>query len=187
MPRNRYHAKAIKQTMRFNGVLIGCTDTAFAMCVDAETLGGCRVTERYVRSLSNESHPDPKSPGLNLDQLSQVAQKLRVDFRSRKGANRAALIESLNNNKRVVAQLWYAGIGGTPIGHAVYVEQVRDGNARIVDPIKGKYEWIDQTRLFDAMRTFADKAGLNEGLLWGETRACPWISTDQKPQGGTDK
>lgn len=181
MSRARYHAAPIQQKLRFQGHLIGCTDTAFAMAVDAATLGGCIVTEALVRKLSNENHPDPESPGLNLGQLEDVADKLHVEFTAMRGNNRAQMAAALRNNRRVVAQLWYAGIGGTPIGHAVYVELITDsGKARIVDPMKGRYEYIDQERLFSAMRTFAAKVGV-EGLMYGQTRSTQWLSANQKP------
>lgn len=181
--RVRYRPTALKQKLRFEGVLIGCTDTVFAMLVDATTLGGCRVTEAQVRNLSDESHPDPNSPGLNLAQLEVVARKLHVAFKSRKGSNRAELLDSLSINKRVLAQLWYAGIGGTNIGHAIYIERQTAGNMLdIVDPIKGKRETMPQHRVFEAMETFARKNGLASGLFWGETRATQWMSTNQKAQ-----
>ena len=129
------------------------------------------------------------SPGLNLDQLEQVAQKLRVQFFKVTGGSRARLLTSLAANKRVVAQLWYAGIGGTPIGHAVYVEKVTGKAprrmARIVDPMKGVYSTVGFDRLCDAMDTFARKAGVPDGMLWGETRPTLWESTNQRPQGGS--
>ena len=182
MARSRYHAKPIKQTLKFNGKLIGCTDTSFAMCVDAATLGGCIVTEKYVRSLSSEAKPDPESPGLNLDQLEGVAQKLRVEFTKVKGGSRANFKVHLRQNRRIVAQLWYAGIGGTPIGHAVYVESISaKGMARIVDPMKGVYSLVPEGRLFDAMETFAKKAGVPKGLLYGATRGTQWLSANQAP------
>lgn len=177
----RYHAKPIKQKLRLNGVLIGCTDTAFAMLVDAATLGGVVVTEAQVRGLSTEAKPDPISPGLNLQQLEGVAARLRIDFESMKGQSWDTLEAGLRQNRRVVAQLWYADIGGGNIGHAVYLEQLRGDKARIVDPIKGAYEFIATARLKAGMKEFALRNGLTTGLYWGRSRPTPWLSLNQKP------
>lgn len=181
--RKRYSPKPLQQTLSFEGKLIGCTDTAFAMCVDAETIGGVRVSEATVRGLSDEAHPDPNSPGLNLDQLEDVARKLHVGFTSQKGKGWAALVESLMTNHRLVAQLWYADLGGSKIGHAVYVEQLLSGKALIVDPMKGKPQWVPSATLRKAMLSFAVRAGVKGGgLFYGQTDRTPWIARNQTRQ-----
>lgn len=182
MSRERYHAEAQRQRLTFEGHLIGCTDTSFAMLADAATLGGVIVDEATVRRLSGETNPDPRSPGLNLGQLGTVANKLRIAFDIRTGDTWADLLDELRNNARVVAQLDYAVLGGGDIGHAVYVEQVRKGRARIVDPIVGEYAWISADRLHRAMRSFAKRAQLADGLYWGASRRTPWVSDEQGPQ-----
>lgn len=180
MARARYHPAAIRQTERFNGKLIGCTETSFAMAVDAATLGGLIVTEAQVRELSNERHPDPASPGLNQAQLVQVANRLHVKYVNMTDHNRNELIDAINQNRRVVAQLWYKAIGGTDIGHAIYIDRAARGKFYGVDPIKGKYGIWTYDAVFHGMRIFADKAGVN-GLLWGMTRPTQWLSSNQKP------
>lgn len=181
--RSRYHAAPIRQTLRdTRGRLIGCTDTAFAMAVDAATLGGVIVTESQVRKLSTEPVPDPESPGLNLGQLVGVAGKLRIGFADRTGDPWGDLVRELDRNARVVLQLWYPGIGGPAIGHAVYVEQVRDSRMRLVDPMQGRYAWMGEARVHKAARAFAERTGLATGVRWGVTRRTPWISDDQRPQ-----
>lgn len=186
--RYRYHARPLKQTMRDDyGKLIGCTDTSFAMLVDATTTGGMTVTERIVRALSNEplSNLDPLSPGLNLGQIDAVARKLRVEFDVRTGDGWAAIEAASNENRPILAQLWYADLGGSAIGHAVYLEQLRIRNgkqyARIVDPMKGAYEFVEAAKLRTAMKSFATRAGLQQGLLWGSGRSVPWLSANQEP------
>lgn len=190
MGRRRYHAKGQKQKLRFAGALIGCTDTSFAVGVDGATLGGVIVTEQEVRRLSDETKPDPASPGLNLSQLAAVARKLNVDFANNTGGLWSQLETTLANNALVVAQLWYADIGGTPIGHAVLVEQIRpDGKrqrARIMDPMVGEWAWIDADKLQHAMQHFARMTGLTRGLRYGSFRRAPWISDDQAPQRDGD-
>ncbi len=183
--RKRYRPKALKQTLRFEGKLYGCTDTAFAMCVDAATLGGERVTEAEVRALSNEANPNPDSPGLNLNQLEAVARKLHVEFTSMAGHSWADLVAALRANRRVVAQLWYPDLGGGAIGHAVYVDHQYKGNSLIVDPVKGKFTIVPNKTLLKAMQSFATRGGLKTGLYWGVTRATPWMSVNQKGQSAS--
>jgi hypothetical protein len=181
MARLRYHAKPRKQHLTFNGKLIGCTDTVAAMLVDAATLGGCLVTEADIRDLSNETHPDPASPGLNLGQIKAVMVKLHIGFTARIGGTRAEWANALTSNHRILLQIWYSGIGGTDIGHAVYCEQVSGDRVRIVDPMKGIYSWVLRADLWHAAEMFAQKAGVQSGMMWGETRRTPFISSDQSP------
>lgn len=180
--RKRYTPKALKQALRFEGHLIGCTDTVFAMLVDASTCGGVTVTEAEVRALSNEAHPDPASPGLNLGQLEAVARKLRVPFASMAGHSWAELQAATLVNRRICAQLWYPDLGGGAVGHALYVEKFMKGKAYVLDPVTGKYSWIASATLRKAMQSFATRAGLKSGLYWGQTRQCPWLSINQTRQ-----
>lgn len=184
--RRRYHPKGQKQTLRYAGKLIGCTDTAFAVGVDGATLGAVMVTEAEVRRLSDETRPDPESPGLNLTQLRDVARKLRVDFAPMTGATWAQLVDTLDHNGLVVAQLWYDLIGGTNIGHAVLLQQKRAGKLRVMDPMKGTWAWLEADDVLAAMRKFARMTGVPEGLRWGSFRNAPWISDDQAPQRDGD-
>ena len=149
-----YRPHAIRQALRFDGHLIGCTDTCLAMLTDAATVGGVRVSERTVRGLSDETQPDPKSPGLNLTQLVDVAHKLRIQLTDRTGMTRSVLAHDLTSGRRVIVQLWYAGIGGTAIGHAVYLNQRRKhlGHWQVLmyDPMKSRPRWIAEKRVMDA-------------------------------------
>lgn len=180
--RHRYRPAARRQTLRFAGKLIGCTDTVFAMGVDAATVGALFITEAQVRAMSDEASPDPSSPGLNLGQLDKIAGKLRVEFTPRRGDPWSELVTELDRNAAVVAQLWYADIGGTPIGHAIYLQRVASGRAYGVDPMKGVYGSWAVNDVLRGMRHFADRAGLSTGLLWGAFRPAPWLARDQSPQ-----
>lgn len=179
--RRRYLAHPIRQTLRFDGVLIGCTDTSFAMGVDHSTLGAMIVTEKQVRGLSTEKNPDPKSPGLNLDQLEGVAARLRIDFTNRSGDHWPALIAELDDNAAVVAQLWYGAIGGGNIGHAFYLRSHLNGRVTGVDPVKGVYRSWTDAQVQHAMKVFADRTGLADGLRWGAFRRSPFIHLNQAP------
>ena len=171
-----YRPKQQQQTRRFpaGGPLIGCTETSFAMFVDAVTFGGCLVTEDIVRTLSGEEPPNPASPGLNLDQLETVARKLHVEFTNVTGQGWADVERYLgaSENRRIVAQLWYADIGGGAIGHAFHLQalRVRNGRRQVLanDPMKKAAAWYDADRVRRAMTTFADRTGVpGDGLRFG--------------------
>ena len=177
--RVQYAPKPIRQRLTFQGHLIGCTDTSFAMGADAATLGGLIVSEAQVRALSDEARPDPASPGLNLAQLDRVAWRLHVDFFNRTNDTFPDLLEELDARAPVVAQLWYPGIGGNPIGHALYLRSRSGGRIKGVDPVKGVYGTWPEAQVQQAMRTFADKHNV-AGLLWGAFRRTPWLARNQE-------
>lgn len=158
-------------------VLIGCTDTSFAMFADATTMGGLKITEAQVRYMSGEATPDPQSPGLNIPQLVKVAKKLHIVFLDRTGMGENTVRGYLTNNQKVVAQLWYAGIGGTNIGHAVLLQALgHNGKILLNDPMKTAPEWVDDDRVFDAMKEFARRTKLTSGLRLGVGRKVQKIA-----------
>jgi hypothetical protein len=167
----RYKGAPQKQETRFQGQLIGCTETAFATGVDDVTFGAVIVNERICRKLSGEVPPDPSSPGLNQDQLVGIATQLHIDYSNHTGLNREYVRQVLGNNQRVVAQLWYSGVGGGNIGHAWLLERRRYRKGRwqlqCVDPVPGTRFYYDEDKVFAAMHTFAEKTGLTNGLRWG--------------------
>lgn len=176
-----YRCRSQKQRATFQGKLIGCTETAFAMLVDSQSFGGCLVNEAIVRSLSGEAQPDPASPGLNQKQLVAVARQLHVPYWNASGQTFDDVQRALDANERVVAQLWYAEVGGTPIGHAFYLERrrTRRGVAQIaaVDPMLGKRAWYLESDIRRAMTIFGQKAGLPAGgLLYGHSRPIQYMA-----------
>jgi hypothetical protein len=166
--------RPIKQELRFNGKLIGCTDTCLAMAANAQARGGLHITEAIVRAESGEQHPDPSSPGLNQMQLERVATRLHFDYSDQSGHSWAAFGKAVSARRLVIASLWYADIGGTPIGHAVLVNGRIGKLYAIIDPMKGKQGTVSPTKLHRAMATFADKANWPAGeLIYGVTRVVP--------------
>jgi hypothetical protein len=168
----RYYGTPQQQQTRFQGQLIGCTETSFATGLDDVTFGAIIVDERTCRKLSGETPPDPASPGLNQGQLVKIANQLHVDYTSHVGATRAIVKTLLDNNQRVVAQLWYAGVGGGNIGHAWLLERrkFRQGSwqLKVVDPMPGERFWIAEHRVYEAMESFAERSGLEPvGLYFG--------------------
>jgi hypothetical protein len=62
---------------------VDCTGWGGALCCDAHSQGTIKVTGRQVRLASNEPVPDPRSPGMNVQQVDDAIYKLtggRVDF-----------------------------------------------------------------------------------------------------------
>lgn len=184
-PARIYRPRHQRQRTLYNGKLIGCTETSFAMGVDATTFGGCRVTESICRKLSGEWPPDPNSPGLNIPQLVTIARKLHVPFVDASGGDKDAVKAALDANQRIVAQIWYARIGGTNIGHALLLQARRrrpggiEGYEWLVnDPMKTAEQWIDQERVIVAMNDFAIRTGVpGDGLRWGLfTNKLPYIA-----------
>ena len=158
------------------GALIGCTDTSLAMAIMDTTQDGLVIDEETVRALSGEGRTD-ESPGLNMAQLDKVCGKLHVVFTDATGQTWSQLVAHSNENRRIVAQLWYADIGGSAIGHAVLVEAFRDKGALIIDPMKGQREWISPAKLRKGMETFGAKTGLAAGRLrFGYLRRCTMVA-----------
>ena len=176
-----YKTPSLKQRIVYNGQLIGCTDTSFAMAGNAQACGGLKLTEALVRSLSNEARPDPVSPGLNQDQLVAVARKLHFPYSKGTGDPFTSVLTRLDEGRRVVAQLWYADIGGTNIGHAIFLESRRTDPRGVrwlggVDPIKGRREWFRQSDVERAMEHLGRMYGLPAGdTFHGYTRVVPRV------------
>jgi hypothetical protein len=150
-----------------------------AMFADATTMGGLKVTEAQVRYLSGEAVPDPSSPGLNLPQLVAVSKKLHISLQNRTGSGGDTVKAYVEKNQKVIAQLWYAGIGGTPIGHAVLLQALRDGKFLMNDPMKTAAEWRDADQVISAMKEFATRTGLNTGLRFAVGRQVQKMGVGQ--------
>lgn len=181
--RKRFRPHPQKQALRFEGHLIGCTDTVFAMGLEAATCGAIRVGEAEIRARSDEAHPDPDSPGLNLGQLVKVARSYRVAFRDASGAGWSTLEAELDGNAPAVLQLDYSAIGGNKIGHAIYGFRILRGNVEGVDPMVGRWGHWPVEDVKHGMALFARSSGLDAGLRFGVFRRAPWLSSDQRPQG----
>lgn len=176
-----YKTPSLRQRLVFGGVLIGCTDTSFAMAANAQACGGLAITETIVRSLSGEQNPDPASPGLNQSQLVRVARALHVAYTNASGDDWASLVSRIDAGRRIVAQLWYADIGGSNIGHAIFIESRRTyrGVAQVggVDPIKGRRAWYRASDVRHAMEHFGSMGGLPAGgLYYGYTRPVQLVA-----------
>lgn len=178
-----YRPTHIRQRLRYNLKLIGCTETCLAMYADAVTFGGLSTTEKECRELSGEWPPDTASPGLNLTQVDKVAAKLRIPFTNATGRTWEDVEKALSQegNRRVIAQVWYADLGGTPIGHAILLQGIRQYQGRLQllgnDPMKTAEQWWDPEDVRKAMQSFGVRTGLPLGQLrFGMSDQLPYMA-----------
>jgi hypothetical protein len=149
------------------------------MAIADATMDSVYITEVGVREMSGEwpITAGNKSPGLNQDQLEKVADKLHFRYAKCNGQGWAAVVKALREERRIVAQLWYATIGGGNIGHAVLLEALRGSRILFVDPITAKRGWISATKVRKAMSDLAQIEGLGpDDLFWGKTAPVPLIA-----------
>ena len=165
-----------------------CTAYSAAMAIDRATLGGTLVTGRAVRLASNEPYPDPDSPGLNLQQIVQVAGRWHVDIYNRMRAPWSSVMSMLREGRGIILQGDYDQIPKEFSGqlsfkgdHAVYVNHVSgDGDLYWMDPLR-KAGPIEIPA--DIARKYAEKLarkwGLYPGLAFATTRITPTIAEAQ--------
>lgn len=181
-PARIYRPHHIQQKRTLAGKLIGCTETVFAMLVDAVTFGGIRLSERNVRDLSNEPNPDPASPGLNLTQMSAIAIKIHMPGyvnRTNKGDTWADVRARLNENRRVQASIL---IPGTQTNHSILLQAVRarpggvaGEEVLINNPLDTKERWVTDDWVANAMKAFQNKNG-GSGLWYAYSKKLKYYA-----------
>mgnify|MGYP001568647578 CR=1 FL=1 len=165
-----------------------CTAYSAAMSIDRATLGGTLATGRQVRLASSEPVPDRASPGLNLNQVINVAYKWHVDLEQRTGAPWSSVMAALKGGRGVILQgdadQLPPGINGQ-IGfkgdHAVYVNHVTgDGDLYWMDPLRkaGALEVKEEIARAYAEK-FARATGTYPGIRFATTRVTPTIAVAQ--------
>ena len=164
-----------RQMLTFRGKKIGCTDTCLAMLGNGQALNGMLLTEQIVRDVSGEKNPDPASPGLNQSQLVLAASRLHFTYTDKTGGSWASFGAAVTARRLVVAQLWYAVIGGTAIGHAVLVIGRNDSGSYVyIDPMTGIARTATPTTFHKAMSAFSVRTGLPATKLrFGVSRPVP--------------
>lgn len=165
-----------------------CTAYACGMALDRATLGGTHATGRQVRLASSEPYPDKESPGLNLNQVINVAFKWHVDLTSRYGAPWGSLVSALKSGRGLILQGDYDQIPAEFSGqlsfkgdHAVFVNHVSgDGDLYWLDPLreKGAVE-IPAIVARRYGEKLAKKWGIYPGLAFCTTRITPNVSEAQ--------
>jgi hypothetical protein len=166
-----------------------CTAYSAAMAIDRATLGGTIATGRQVRLASSEPTPDRDSPGLNLNQVINVAFKWHVDLDSRYGAPWSSLIAALKSGRGLILQGDYdqipAGFSGQLSfkgDHAVFINHVTgDGDLYWMDPLREKGAVEIKASVARAYaEKLAKKWGIYPGLAFATTRITPTIAVAQK-------
>ena len=166
-----------------------CTAWSCSMAIDRATMGGTQITGRQVRLASNEPIPDPSSPGLNLNQVVNVAFKLHVELENRTGAPYSAMVAALREGRGVILQGDYDQIPAEYSGqltfkgdHAVYLNHLDNTGKRVwwMDPInrKGGF-YIPLTVARAYAEDFAKAVKRYPGLLFATTRPTPKLDVAQ--------
>lgn len=164
---------------RFN-----CSAYVGEMLFRDETLGGVYITGEQIRALSTEPKPDPKSPGLNIDQIVKVARVLRVDMGDRTGKPWTQLVADMTEGARIMAQIDYKTLGvyrAQPgdFGHAICIVSMHSNGLSVwaSDPLAPAPRWYPVNVIEQAMTVFARQTGIKApGLRYGRSRIVPRIA-----------
>jgi hypothetical protein len=184
------HQRQITPADRYGGV--NCTACSAAMAIDRATLGAVYVTGGTIRARSNEPIPDPKSPGLNLPQVVNVAFKLQSKaepkgadewLENRAGAPWSALMRALREFRGVVLQGDYDQLPpafscqkSMKGDHAVYVNHVSgDGDLYVMDPLCKSAREVPEAVMRAYAEKFARTVGRYPGVLFATTRTTSLV------------
>lgn len=177
-----YHKHMTQKVTSDPNWAVNCTAYCAAMMLTDATLGGMKITGRIVRALSNEPRPDPKSPGLNLTQIIDVARTLYVPITNRTGEPWSAIEAALREGRRVMLGVEYDELGryqeqkAGSFDHAMLLirasEAVKD-HTRASDPLARESRAYPDEVLQRAARAFARRTGQEKGLRWAATRIIP--------------
>jgi hypothetical protein len=165
---------------------VNCTAYCGAMMADDITLGGLLgVSGAVVRAASDEPHPDPASPGLNLQQVDTAIRKAyRVSIANQTGKSWSSLAALLRSRHRILLQIDYASLGGYraqangDFGHAIVLVEFRDGGKLIYasDPLASTARLYPAAIIQKAATVFAHNTGLASGLWFANSRAIPVLA-----------
>jgi len=165
---------------------VNCMAYAGAMVINDATLGGeFGVTGQNVRKYSDEPNPDPGSPGLNIQQIVNVARdRYRVNLANRIGNDWNTMLHELQSGsgRRIFAAIEYKELGddrcqaGGDFAHAIVIVRSSPNALLVSDPLCSTAKWISKTRVNAAMVAMAKTTGHGPGYLWwGMTRPIPRI------------
>lgn len=162
-----------------------CGAYSTAVLVDYATIGGVKVSGKYVRSLTDEAVPDPASPGLSIPQLVAAAKKLNVELTDRSGLPWSSLVDAVRGGRGVLINVLYealpidyrAQLAPAVGGHAMAITQLDpEGNRGLVyDPLRGKPLWIPLAALSVGAVSWAKKLG-SGGVIYATTRVVPKVA-----------
>jgi len=162
-----------------------CSAYSAAMLINDATLGGLLgITGRYVREHSSEPIPDPQSPGLNIQQIIGVSNRLRVQITDKTGRPWSELVAALEEGRRVGLQLDYGELPGASkcqargdFGHMIVIAKVREDGVGMPgsDPLCSGVRVYRASELRHAAEVFARATGINSGVRWCTTRRIPVV------------
>lgn len=132
---------------------MNCTAYAAAMAGDFDTCGVTVLTGEQVRALSDEPHPDPASPGLNLAQVDAALNHRGIDLEVRYRLPWDDFARKINKGEGAILQIDYGPIADSRFdagrgfrgGHAMFVppgwgvmDPLADGRALNVYQYQGE-------------------------------------------------
>ena len=158
-----------------------CTAWSAAFAIDRATLGGVKVTGRQVRLASSEPIPSPSSPGLNLQQVADVAAKWHVDLNYRLGSF-IDVLAALAAFRGVILQGDYDQMGTWSCqpsfkgDHAVFLNSLDTAGTRALtyDPLCAAYRWVP----IGTLKRYCEKHAASTGgkVRYATTRVTPLIA-----------
>lgn len=158
---------------------VNCAAVAAAIAFDRATLGGCMLNGEDVRALSDEPHPNPASPGLNLWQLADVARKLHIQLTPVSGGSFEAILASLREGRGVIVPGDYEAMGkyscqaGFRGDHGILVnnENTPRTSLLVYDPLCKTYRYVPTA----VIRRYSEMFGAAHGFQYAYTRITPNI------------
>lgn len=173
-----------------------CTAWSAALYTDAHTSGAVKLTGRQIRLASDEKVPDPKSPGLNLDQVDAAVWKLtsaQVDPDTHRGITIAEAQSRIVAGEWAELQVWRgslvnAGFGGGNSfigGHAITVH-VSAGAPVIGDPLVPYYiraTWSAIWRACGHLAVYSNGGELGYGRAYAAFLSGPVVPVATAPGG----
>ncbi len=160
------------------------------MAIDFATLGGVRVSGEWVRAMSDEPIPDTASPGLNIPQVIEVADKLHVHLSDYTGSPWLTLAGAIAKRRAALVQGLRVHLPTCPSGtdfdgpHMILVYAMRPSTGisgaveyLVADPLCQSPLWIPGPNLRKYAESFGVATGLNGGgLRFALTRNTPLLA-----------
>lgn len=158
----------------------GCSNYSFAMYADAVTIGGLKISGADARKISSEPKPNPQSPGLNIDQLVEVADKLRIDLWDRTGLTWRHLIQFLKEDRRILLQLKNEELKDgttTDVPHMILLQAIRSKGILGNNPLLKTAFWYNESNVKRAAEEFGRDTNVpGDGIRFAVSKPIPRIA-----------
>lgn len=177
---NIYHTHMTQRVPKDPHWTVNCTAYCAAMLINDSVLGGLTgITGARIRAMSDEPTPDSGSPGLNIQQIVNVARKLRVPIYDKSGESWATLKGRVGSGaSRALVQIYYDALdpygcqsAGT-FGHAAVLVAFDGSRVRMSDPLCTVTRWYPESAVRHAAEVFAKQTGMS-GIRYAVTRVVP--------------